>query len=233
MEETGFSEKKLLMMEKNRGKSYGTIVQTSRGLMSPTTTTIRHDVAPDDTLQGISLKYGVKVSTYSCLILSVLTLSLSQMEDIRRANRLLPTDSIFMRAYLLIPVDEESEVLKRSPVVVVRSHSLASDVASSGSSRSTTEPITDPDEENRRDIENFLSKVDSSIASSKRNLEETRKHSDFIAPGEPDTTDGTSRISYEGAYQSLNRANTQHPDKRRIRSSLHRLEKQHDELYEL
>lgn len=154
------------------------------------------------------------------------------------------TDSIFMRSYLLIPVEEDAEVLKRSPSVI-RSQSLQSDIASSGSSRSTepiTDPITDPDEENRRDVENFLSKVDSSIATTKRNWAETRKNSDFLnghstvdeTPDTPSTDAG--RLTYEGAYQSLNRSvmsNAQHPDKRRIRNSLHRLEHQQDELFEL
>lgn len=169
------------------------------------------------------------------------------MEQIKRANRLLTTDSIFMRAYLLIPTEDE-DMIKRSPTHVVRSQSLQSDMASSGSSRSTTEPIVDTDEENRRDIENFLSKVDSCIASTKRNLEETRKHSNFTdsSAAQPDEYDDVnncssssgsnnngSRITYEGAYQSLNRATQHHPDRRRIRNSLHRLEQEQDELFEL
>jgi len=213
MEETGFSEKKLLMKEKYVRKSYGTIVQSSR-LQSPSSISyIRHDLQPDDTLQGVALRYGCT------------------MEQIKRANRLLTTDSIFMRAYLLIPVPEEGDVVVKA--TVARSQSLQSDITSSGSSRSA-DPI-DPDEENRRDIENFLSRMDNSIATTKKSVEEKRKHSDFLAATdqyEPEVDEG-ARVTYEGAYQSLNRASTHHPDRRRIRSSLDRLEKQQDELFEL
>lgn len=82
MEETGFSEKKLLMKEKYVRKSYGTIVQTrGLGLQSPSTISyIRHDLSPEDTLQGIALKYGVTVSLsinqsiYKCLLVNVYAL---------------------------------------------------------------------------------------------------------------------------------------------------------------
>ncbi|KAI8493725.1 LysM and putative peptidoglycan-binding domain-containing protein 1 [Branchiostoma belcheri] len=47
-----------------------------------------HQVSPSDTLQGISLKYGVT------------------MEQIRRANKLYTNDSLFLRKTLNIPVTE-------------------------------------------------------------------------------------------------------------------------------
>lgn len=69
MEETGFSEKKLLMKEKFGAsrKSYGTIVTSGASgssRLSPSISYIRHDLQPDDTIAGIALKYGVTVSVW-------------------------------------------------------------------------------------------------------------------------------------------------------------------------
>lgn len=51
---------------------------------------IRHDIERTDTLQGIALKYGCTT------------------EQIRRVNRLFASDSLFLRQFLLIPVDKTS-----------------------------------------------------------------------------------------------------------------------------
>ncbi|XP_030556277.1 suppressor of Mek1 isoform X1 [Drosophila novamexicana] len=51
---------------------------------------IRHTVEKTDTLQGISLKYGATT------------------EQIRRANRLFASDSLFLRQFLLVPVEKTS-----------------------------------------------------------------------------------------------------------------------------
>uniref|UniRef100_T1PCT8 LysM domain protein n=1 Tax=Musca domestica TaxID=7370 RepID=T1PCT8_MUSDO len=51
---------------------------------------VRHVVEKTDTLQGIALKYGCTT------------------EQIRRANRLFASDSLFLRQFLMIPVDKSS-----------------------------------------------------------------------------------------------------------------------------
>ncbi|TDG44639.1 hypothetical protein AWZ03_008960 [Drosophila navojoa] len=51
---------------------------------------IRHTVEKTDTLQGISLKYGATT------------------EQIRRVNRLYASDSLFLRQFLLVPVEKTS-----------------------------------------------------------------------------------------------------------------------------
>lgn len=68
----------------SRTRSYGSLVKSS---LSPLRQRrIEHPVQPGETLQGVSLKYGVS------------------MEDIRRANRLYTNDSIFLKKSLSIPV---------------------------------------------------------------------------------------------------------------------------------
>ena len=182
------------------------------------------------------------------------------MEQIRRVNRLLMTDSIFIRQSLLIPVEAETldslgtNTVTTTTTKATRSHSLdiqpeastssSGSITSSMTSSRSIEPI-DPDEDSRRDVEDFLSKVDSAIALTKKSLEKTRKHSDFLADNHElydDSCNNSSssssdhkhdqRITYEGAYQSLNRGSS-NPDRRHIRNSINRLQKQQEELFEL
>lgn len=182
------------------------------------------------------------------------------MEQIRRVNRLLMTDSIFIRQSLLIPVEAESldtgatAVNNNIHTKAARSHSLdiqpepstssSASITSSMTSSRSIEPIED--EDSRRDMDDFLSKVDSSIALTKKCVEKTRKQSDFLADNHDydiscngsssslSTSDNKyeQKITYEGAYQSLNRVSS-NPDQRHIRNSLNRLQKQQEELFEL
>lgn len=72
------------LLRGHRTRSYGTLVSSS---LSPIRQKrIEHKVKPGDTLQGLSLKYGVS------------------MEQIKRANRLYTNDSIFLKESLFIPV---------------------------------------------------------------------------------------------------------------------------------
>lgn len=214
-----------------------------------------------------------------------------QMEQIKRTNRLHTTDTIFLRQYLMIPVPLDSPVNSGggSSSDVRRSHSLdvqyydsplfPSNDTSTGSSTITASssmtscksseqsvPEPDPDE----DIENFLSKVDSSIAVTKKSVEQTRKQSDILAKihettdceqreddnstcfnnpsydgncntngaaGGGGTTYAGTRRKYEGAYQNLTEDHSvgsrRNSSRRHIKNSIHRLEKQQDELFEL
>lgn len=168
------------------------------------------------------------------------------------------TDSIFIRQSLLIPVEAESldtvATITNNNIhtKAARSHSLdiqpeastssSGSITSSMTSSRSIEPIED--EDSRRDVEDFLSKLDSSIALTKKSVEKTRKQSDFLADNHHDydsSCNGSSssnsekyeqRITYEGAYQSLNRVSS-NPDQRHIRNSLNRLQKQQEELFEL
>ncbi|XP_027004971.2 lysM and putative peptidoglycan-binding domain-containing protein 1 [Tachysurus fulvidraco] len=76
------------LLQGQRAKSYGSLVTSS---VSPVRQKpIQHNVQPGETLQGLSLKYGVS------------------MEQIKRANRLYTNDSIFLKKVLSIPILTES-----------------------------------------------------------------------------------------------------------------------------
>ncbi|XP_070536083.1 lysM and putative peptidoglycan-binding domain-containing protein 2-like [Ptychodera flava] len=68
---------------KSYGKSYGSLQKSKQEIY------IKHIVSETDTLQGLALKYGVSI------------------EQIKRANKLFTTDSIFLRKVLNIPVGEQ------------------------------------------------------------------------------------------------------------------------------
>lgn len=164
------------------------------------------------------------------------------------------TDSIFIRQSLLIPVEAESldnlgttnhTKSNRSQSLDIQpeaSTSSSGSITSSVTSSRSIEPISDADEDSRRDAEDFLSKIDTAVALTKKSVEKTRKQSDFLADnhdGYDDSCNGSScsekyeqKITYEGAYQSLNRVNS-NPDRRYVRNSLNRLQKQQEELFEL
>ncbi|XP_073703703.1 lysM and putative peptidoglycan-binding domain-containing protein 1 [Garra rufa] len=76
------------LLRGQRTRSYGSMVTSS---LSPVRQRrIEHKVQPGETLQGLSLKYGVS------------------MEQIKRANRLYTNDSIFLKESLYIPVLTDS-----------------------------------------------------------------------------------------------------------------------------
>ncbi|XP_077867486.1 lysM and putative peptidoglycan-binding domain-containing protein 2-like [Saccoglossus kowalevskii] len=69
--------------KKHYGRSYGSLQKSKQEIY------IKHSVSETDTLQGIALKYGVTI------------------EQIKRANKLFTTDSIFLRKVLNIPVGDQ------------------------------------------------------------------------------------------------------------------------------
>uniref|UniRef100_A0A8C2GWM2 LysM and putative peptidoglycan-binding domain-containing protein 1 n=1 Tax=Cyprinus carpio TaxID=7962 RepID=A0A8C2GWM2_CYPCA len=76
------------LLRGQRTRSYGSLMSSS---LSPVRQRrIKHKVQPGETLQGLSLKYGVS------------------MEQIKRANRLYTNDTIFLKESLFIPVLTES-----------------------------------------------------------------------------------------------------------------------------
>uniref|UniRef100_A0A1A9WNH5 LysM domain-containing protein n=1 Tax=Glossina brevipalpis TaxID=37001 RepID=A0A1A9WNH5_9MUSC len=83
-----FSEKQSIRESARSLKKYGSTCCNHS--MRSNEALIRHDIEKTDTLQGIALKYGCTT------------------EQIRRANRLFASDSLFLRQFLLIPVDKTS-----------------------------------------------------------------------------------------------------------------------------
>ncbi|KAJ8972966.1 hypothetical protein NQ317_019313 [Molorchus minor] len=106
---------------------------------------IKHMVSNTDTLQGIALKHNVTI------------------EQIRRANKLWASDSLFLREFLLIPSTEPHT-----------SSSSESAVVSPSSATSPTMGSFDEDS-----IDEFLHKIDASIASTKEEVKKTSVNSEF------------------------------------------------------
>ncbi|XP_018322894.1 lysM and putative peptidoglycan-binding domain-containing protein 2 isoform X2 [Agrilus planipennis] len=117
---------------------------------------IKHTVAKTDTLQGLALKYEVT------------------MEDIRRANRMYTSDSLFLKEYLLIPIPEDSPFAAFS-----ESQSNITSPPSEASSSSSRPPsVSSPSYIDNDDVSHFLSKIDSSIANTKAEVRKSSGHSE-------------------------------------------------------
>lgn len=101
----------------------------------------------------------------------IFLISYSQTEQIRRSNRLFAQDSLFLRQFLMIPVDKDSQYFHKDD----RSHPESFDVpdspqtsGSNGQKKAITPTNLTPEEENRKDIDDFLGKIDSTLAETKR-----------------------------------------------------------------
>uniref|UniRef100_A0A182T2G1 LysM domain-containing protein n=1 Tax=Anopheles maculatus TaxID=74869 RepID=A0A182T2G1_9DIPT len=205
-DETMFGEKQSIRDSARSLKKYGSISGGSRSPASlqPTDALIRHDVDRTDTLQGLALKYGCS------------------MEQIRRVNRLLPTDTIFLRPFLMIPVAKDSPHYPKDPEAIIRPNALSSRMMTSGNSSSSSStsgggisasgsnsiisnnnnnsissdgngyslseesPLVSPEEESRKNLEEFLGKIDSSIASTRKCIAEVQRNSDFVTSSQSD-----------------------------------------------
>uniref|UniRef100_T1GLF9 LysM domain-containing protein n=1 Tax=Megaselia scalaris TaxID=36166 RepID=T1GLF9_MEGSC len=121
-------------------------------------------------------------------------------EQIRRANRLFASDSLFLRQYLLIPVEKSSPYYPKedrpqsfpsmnfslndtptssSPASgsselslqneeVVQEHNNRNTSCSTESMDTADNPTLSPEEESRKSINDFLDKIDNTIAASKQ-----------------------------------------------------------------
>uniref|UniRef100_A0A182IS64 LysM domain-containing protein n=1 Tax=Anopheles atroparvus TaxID=41427 RepID=A0A182IS64_ANOAO len=201
-DETMFGEKQSIRDSARSLKKYGSISGGSRSpaALQSSDALIRHDVERTDTLQGLSLKYGCS------------------MEQIRRVNRLLPTDTIFLRPFLMIPVPKESPFYPKDPDAIIRpntlaaraatsvipggtsggshgnsnnnnnnnNHSLSSSEDSNGYPPHEDSPLVSPEEESRKNLEDFLGKIDSSIASTRKCIAEVQRNSDFVTSSQSD-----------------------------------------------
>ncbi|CAH2249807.1 lysM and putative peptidoglycan-binding domain-containing protein 2 [Pararge aegeria] len=185
---------------------------------------IKHVMAKGDTLQGIALKYGVT------------------MEKIRRANRLFASDSLFLREYLLIPVTKESPFYANGEKV--REPAPPSHRASIAGMPTRDFSPGSPDE--KESFDNFLNRLDSSIANIKKHVEKSKENSEFVK----DIEDGfvrhrpTARLRQSHSMGASTSYNEVIPPPlppppapltqgRRVDTSLKRLERVHDDLFQL
>ncbi|CAG9760215.1 unnamed protein product [Ceutorhynchus assimilis] len=186
---------------------------------------IKHFVGDSDTLQGVALKYNVTI------------------EQIRRANKLWASDSLFLRESLLIPQPENANIdLQSSPESSQTSFTLTSPSAESlnqnVASCSTTRSLSFEEE----NISDFLSKIDASIANTKEVVQKVTRTSEF---GTDQTIEHQqrrprpqSRLKQQQQQNNnvsgapLNTVVVQQQGKK-VRTSLELHEQQQEELFEL
>ncbi|XP_054719050.1 lysM and putative peptidoglycan-binding domain-containing protein 2-like [Uloborus diversus] len=204
---------------------------------------IKHMVQPGDTLQGLALKYGVT------------------MEQLKRANKMWTTDSLFLRSFLNIPVDTEaftvssissaSQSPQLSPVKhcengnnFMNSHSLD---LSARLNSSICEDGAHPERE--ESAADFLIRIDSHIAQTKDKVLKLQNKVVYSEDDLHNSRDGfSSRLGYQYQRSSLTGSSSLSnlnvdpsitpqtvvmTKGRMVRSSLKKLEKQQDEIFEL
>ncbi|XP_076269093.1 uncharacterized protein LOC143201738 isoform X2 [Rhynchophorus ferrugineus] len=201
-------------------KKYGS---TSSKTATKAENYLKHFVSNSDTLQGIALKYNVTI------------------EQIRRANKLWASDSLFLREYLLIPQPDNANDLL-SPVENQSTSSQSSLASSSienlNQNRMSVGSSTRSsfDEEN---INDFLNKIDASIASTKEVVKKVTNTSEYGSEFETDQKRRPqSRIKQQQYQQQNNNTAPMNTvvtvqQGKKVRTSLELHEQQQDELFEL
>ncbi|XP_068967715.1 lysM and putative peptidoglycan-binding domain-containing protein 1-like [Bombus flavifrons] len=150
MERNGAREMEERMCIRDTGKTLKKYGSTAKHI-TRNENLLKHTVSTTDTLQGIALKYGVTT------------------EQIRRANRLWASDSLFLREHLFIPVNPES------PLSLDNTDEIEHNIVQNVSSPSSITLSMDDDSS----VNDFLAKMDSSIASAKRDVKRTQGNSEF------------------------------------------------------
>lgn len=116
---------------------------------------------------------------YLYVVVKIVFLDL-QTEQIRRANRLFAQDSLFLRQHLMIPVDKESPHCRsgsnnvtdhssiRPQTLAVGDDDMDATDGATGTATDAREKVLSPEEENRKDIDAFLGKIDSTLAQTRK-----------------------------------------------------------------
>ncbi|KAK3931578.1 LysM and putative peptidoglycan-binding domain-containing protein 2 [Frankliniella fusca] len=180
---------------------------------------IKHVVCKTDTLQGLALRYGVTT------------------EQIRRANRLFANDSLFIREFLMIPVPDTDGLQSSAGST---SASLVSSPASPMSPSSSTENGFSDE----HSIDEFLDKIDSSIASTKHQVQKVQGSSSLYSEDDifSRKRPPVSRLRQQNQHQIVAPTSSEilsppHPivmtQGRKVRTSLQRLQREQDEMFEL
>lgn len=195
---------------------------------------VKHIVLPQDTLQGIALKYGATT------------------EQIRRVNRIWTNDSLFLRKTLDIPVPKDSlDVFSfdngdSSPVSSVCSGASEDSAQSCSHHQQVTSPLSEDDVQypgsSEQTVADILVRIDSTIALTKSKVQKMESTQDCpVCRDDPDSIEQQLRGS-SMQQRALMRASSDpnvapHPlvmtQGRKVRSSLQRLEREQDELFEL
>lgn len=147
-----------------------------------------------------------------------------------------------------------------SPPGPSSSSSFPMDWPSTSSSSSTSAAATpavrpeelSPEEEHKKDLDELLGKIDSTIANSRRFVAKSQDSREYADVQGNDATDGGVQMDYDGAYQNANATTGGHnrnasgssfhtsddlsgliTNSRQVKNSLQRLERTQDELFEL
>ncbi|XP_037920300.1 lysM and putative peptidoglycan-binding domain-containing protein 1 isoform X1 [Hermetia illucens] len=235
-----FNEKQSIRESARSLKKYGSTCNHVRN----DEVLIRHEIEKTDTLQGIALKYGCTT------------------EQIRRVNRLFASDSLFLRQFLMIPVTKGSPFYPkddRPQSMPPRAFSIAGmqqtgtqNVRENNNSKSMDSVVISPEEENRKSIDEFLGKIDSTIEKSKEYVAKSQSGGDFITSQSDDDIFTTGGVQKRRVHSSSSSNSSHHHVRhsssgsatdtvqllnmthgKRVQNSLQRLEKQQDEFFEL
>lgn len=113
-----------------------------------------------------------------------------QTEQIRRINRLFAQDSLFLRQHLMIPVDKESKYYPKENRTHHQYHNIHENQQSimnsqnsstaNGGSNPMMNTALSPEEENRKDIDDFLGKIDSTIAQTKKYVAKSQNSFEYV-----------------------------------------------------
>ncbi|KAM4748166.1 lysM and putative peptidoglycan-binding domain-containing protein 2 [Rhinophrynus dorsalis] len=160
-----------LSLARTKTRSYGSTASVTAPWAE---SYIEHRVSPNDTLQGIALKYGVT------------------MEQIKRANKLFSTDCIFLRTSLNIPVmskksslfnglglldSPENESFDSCTLQAEEPVVDQPDSSCMPSSPETNQPIVRPDEE--LSAKDFLHRLDLQIKRSTQAAKRLKEEDDL------------------------------------------------------
>lgn len=171
MEDSGFNEKLSIRNSARSLKKYG----STSNHIKRNETLVKHIISANDTLQGIALKYGVTVRTWLIIYLWLngITLGIFQTEQIRRANRLWATDSLFLREHLMIPVPSNSPFSPTEPSPFPPSSSSDPIQLQAPATHATIAGSL-----GEKTIDEFLGKIDSSIAITKNEVKKCQGNSE-------------------------------------------------------
>ncbi|XP_076661864.1 lysM peptidoglycan-binding domain-containing protein red [Halictus rubicundus] len=230
MERNGAREMEERMCIRDSGKTLKKYGSTVKHVIR-TENLIKHAVSATDTLQGIALKYGVTT------------------EQIRRVNRLWASDSLFLREHLLVPVNSESPLSLNIDNTNVTEQNAVQSVSSPSSIASSIDDDSS--------VNDFLAKMDSSIANAKREVRRTQGSSEFCTEGNDTCTQrhrvptklrnsfpmssNTHTISSPSELVRPSSSSDMHnfptavvmTQGRKVKTSLQRLQQQQDEIFQL
>lgn len=185
---TGANETALLGSFARKQVKYGSTCK----YVSRSGKTIKHVVQPNDTLQGIALRYGVTT------------------EELKRANRLWTSDSLFLRPWLAVPV------LEAGPP--------GAPGAPGGGDGTNGPPREEAAQQPDESMDDFLGRIDSSIARSRNQLRllSSTRYGD-CSPEDPPASGVAARDSVPAPVVMT----------RQVKHSLQRHERDHEEIFQL